>query len=114
MKKFRSAKLSNIHDINTTPITSTASPTQNPGQKSFDLLNAGIASVDPTILQHMSQKVERLLNKENAIVHASGSADSSAFMVESDTSLRPHHVTVAKNGKVSCNHGQKLAPCARS
>ena len=101
MKKFCSAKLSNIHDTNTTPITSTVSPTQNPGQKSFDFPNAGIASVDPTILQHMSQKVERLLNNKNAIVHATGSADSSAFMVEStsDTSLRPHYVTGAKKWK---------------
>ena len=77
--------------------------TQNPCQKSFGLLNAGITSVDPTILQHMSEKVERLLNKENAIVQAPGSVDNSAFMVESDTSIRPHYVTIAKNGKVCCS-----------
>ena len=99
VKKFRSAKLSNIHDTNTTPITSTASSTQNPSQKSFDFLSASIASVDPTILQHISQKIERVLNKKNAIVHAPGSADSSAFMVESDASLRPHYVIGAKKWK---------------
>ena len=103
VKQFCSAKVSNSCDTNTTPTTSSATPTQNPGHKSFDLLNAGITSVDPTILQHMSQKVERLLNKENTIVQAPGSAGNTAFMVESDTSPRPHHVTVAKNGKVSCS-----------
>ena len=50
----------------------------------------------------MSEKVERLLNKENAIVQAPGSLDNSAFMVESNTSIRPHYVTIAKNGKVCC------------
>ena len=103
VKKFRSAKVSNSGDGNTTLTTSTVASTQNPCQRSFDLLNAGITSVDPTILQHMSQKVERLLNKENAIVPAPGSVDNSAFLVESDTSTRPHYVTIAKNGKVSCS-----------
>ncbi len=103
VKKFRSAKVSNSHNTVTTPTTSSATPMQKPDHKSFDLLNAGIASVDPTILQHMSQKVERLLNKENAIVQAPGSAGNTAFMVESDSSPRPHHVTVVKNGKVSCS-----------
>jgi hypothetical protein len=103
VKQFCSAKVSNSCDTNTTPTTSSATPTQNPGHKSFDLLNAGITSVDPTTLQHMSQNVERLLNKENATVQTSGSAGNTAFMVESDTSPRPHHVTVAKNGKVFCS-----------
>ena len=103
VKKFRSARVSNNHNTNTTLTSSTATPTQNPDQKYFGLLNAGITSVDPTILQHMSQKAERLLNKKNAIVQAPGSVDNSAFMVESDTSPRPHYVTIAKNGKVSCS-----------
>ena len=103
VKKFRSARFSNSRYSNTASTSSTASPTQNPCQKSFGLLNAGITSVDPTILQHMSEKVERLLNKENAIVQAPGSVDNSAFMVESDTSIRPHYVTIAKNGKVCCS-----------
>ena len=51
----------------------------------------------------MSEKAERLLSKENAIVQAPGSVDNSAFMVESDTSIRPHYVTIAKNGKVCCS-----------
>ena len=103
VKKFRSARFSNSHNSNTASSSSTATPTQNPCQKSFGLLNAGITSVDPTILQHMSEKVERLLNKENAIVQAPGSVDNSAFMFESDTSIRPHYVTIAKNGKVCCS-----------
>ena len=65
VRKFRSARFSNSHYSNTASTSSAATPTQNPCQKSFGLLNAGITSVDPTILQHMSEKVERLLNKEN-------------------------------------------------
>ena len=61
-----------MQDSQTATIPTPHRPRAQLLHKSFGLLNAGITSVDPTILQHMSEKVERLLNKENAIVQAPG------------------------------------------
>ena len=36
-------------------------------------------------------------------MQAPSSKDAEAFMVESETMVKPHYVTVAKNGKVTCN-----------
>ena len=47
VKKIRSARFSNSHYSNTASTSSIATPTQNPCQKSFGLLNAGITSAEP-------------------------------------------------------------------
>ena len=36
-------------------------------------------------------------------MEAPSSKDAEAFLVESETMVKPHYVTVAKNGKVTCN-----------
>ena len=62
-----------------------------------------VKSAHLTTLQHILEKVENLLNKESAVIAAPGSKGVEAFMVESKTMVRPHYVSVAKNGKVTCN-----------
>ena len=62
-----------------------------------------IKSAHPTTLQHILQKAEHLLNKNRAVMQAPSSKDAEAFMVESETMVKPHSVTVTKNGKVTCN-----------
>ena len=51
----------------------------------------------------MSGKVEKLFNKPNSVVQAPGSASNSSFMVESDSKMEPHYITIAKSGKITCN-----------
>ena len=51
----------------------------------------------------MSGKVENLLNKPNSIVQAPVSSGNSSFLVESDSKMEPHYVTIAKSGKITCN-----------
>ena len=50
----------------------------------------------------MSGKVENLLNKPNSTVQAPGSSGNSSFLVESDSKMEPHYVTIAKSGKITC------------
>ena len=105
VKKFQSAKMSKSSEC--TSVTETASTSSGAEQAriqiSVDLVNSGIKSVHLTTLRCMSEKVEKLLNKPNSIVQAPGSTDSSSFMVKSDSNMEPHHITIAKSGKVTCN-----------
>ena len=41
-------------------------------------------------------------DKERSIVLAPGHDGTSAFVVESQTLVKPHYVTASKNGKVTC------------
>ena len=72
-------------------------------QLTVDLKSQGITSINPTTLQYIAEKAENILNNDNAIVQAPGSANGTAFLVESTTMVRPHYVTKAKNGKITCN-----------
>ena len=51
--------------------------------------------------QSLVRKSEELLNRPGAITSAPGNSNS--FMVESQTSTRPHFVEIKKNGKVVCS-----------
>ena len=62
-----------------------------------------IKSAHPTRPQHILEKAEDLLNKDRAVMQAPSSKDAEVFMVESEM-VKPHYVTVAKNGKVTCNN----------
>ena len=52
-------------------------------------------------LEAISKKAKELLNKVGSVLRAPGSNE--AFVVESQTSVKPHYVTISKNGKISCN-----------
>ena len=81
---------------------SLCSASQRPGAHiTIDFEN--IKSAHPTTLQHILQNAEHLLNKNRAVMQAPSSKDAEAFMVESETMVKPHYVTVTKNGKVTCN-----------
>ncbi len=69
---------------------------------STDLVESGIQSAPAEILRSISNKAEELLNKNGSVVHAPGSDDGMAYMFESYTSVRPHYVSIVKNGKVTC------------
>ena len=71
-------------------------------QLTVDLKSQEITCINPTTLQYIAEKAESILNKDTAIVQAPGSANGTSFMVESTTMVRPHYVTKAKNGKITC------------
>ena len=105
VKKFRNTKMSNNSDCTGATETASTPPCAEQARIriSVDLVNSGITSLHPTTLQCMSGKVEKLLNKPNSIVQAPGSAGNSSFMVESDSKMEPHYITIAKSGKITCN-----------
>ena len=103
IKKFRSAKMSASNE---------SPPPHQPNSSSYSnerprvrILadSTNIKSAHPTTLHHIVEKAENLLNKDCAVIEAPGSKDVEAFMVENETMVRPHYVSVAKNGKVTCN-----------
>ena len=103
IQKFRSAKMSSITE--SPPAcqpNSLSSTNQRPGAH-ITIEFENIKSAHPTTLQHILEKAEDLLNKDRAVMQAPSSKDAEAFMVESETMVKPHYVTVAKNGKVTCN-----------
>ena len=99
LKKFHASKMSKECETNTT-IQGNSSPQRL--RLSIDLLQSGLTSVPAVTLQSISNKAEQLLNKEGSIVLAPGHDGTSAFVVESQISVKPHYVTVSKNGKVTC------------
>ena len=107
LKKFHDAQMSETANDTDNPscssITSeSSSPTIKRVNISTDLVESGIQSAPAEILRSISNKAEELLNKNGSIVHAPGSVDGMAYVVESYTSVRPHYVSIAKNGKVTC------------
>ena len=103
VKKFHGAKMS-VLSINSspTPPLPFASPETPEIEISVDLASVGITSASPTTLRNISAKAKMLLNKVNAIIQAPTGTGEQAYMVESETMARPHYVSVAKNGKVTC------------
>ena len=96
-------KLNDTDNPSCSSITSeSSSPTIKRVNISTDLVESGIQSAPAEILRSISNKAEELLNKNGSIVHAPGSVDGMAYVVESYTSVRPHYVSIAKNGKVTC------------
>lgn len=119
VKEFRHIKMSKNSDcIGVTETASTSSYAEQARIRiSVDLVNSGITSLHPATLQCMSRKIKNLINKPNSIVQAPGSAGNSSFLVESDSKMVPHYITIAKSGKITCNEcpmrkAQKI--CAHS
>ena len=103
--KFHNAKMlaGNGPQTDEAPQTQITAQIESQVQLTVDLKTQGLTSINPTTLQYIAEKVESILNKDTAIVQAPGSADGTAFMVESTTMVRPHYVTKATNGKITCN-----------
>ncbi len=70
-------------------------------QLSVNLSESEITSVTNVALEAISKKAEELLNREGSVLRAPGSKE--AFVVESQTSTKPHYVTILKNGKITCD-----------
>ena len=102
LKKFHSETMSEEkseqRDVNSQSSTST----QGQVNLSVDLAKSGLTCAPAVTLQCIANKAKELLNKEGSVVRAPGS-DSATFVVESQTSEKPHYVTQCKNGKVTCN-----------
>lgn len=102
--KFHHAKMSGEGpQIGEAPQTQRTDQIESRVQLTVDLQTQGITCVSPTTLQYIMKKAETILNKDTAIVQAPGSVYDTAFMVESTTMVRPHYVTKAANGKITCN-----------
>ena len=119
VEKFAKAKMSPEDESQTTSSVrndsqkQSAPPVTTP-RLSLNLENASIQSVPNVLLQAISRKAEQLLHSENSITLAPGG--SNTFMIESQTSARPHFVKVANNRKVTCDNclAYKSSKCAHS
>ena len=104
VKNFHNAKMSALSVDSSSPRPSTSqenSQTQEI-EISTDLASLGITSANPVTLQNVSAKAKVLLNAVGAIVEAPTSTGEQAYKVKSETMVRPHYVSIAKNGKVTC------------
>jgi hypothetical protein len=105
LRKFHDAQISETTNDNrycSSVIPESPSSTIERVSVSTDLVESGIQSAPAEILHSISHKAEELLNKNGSILQAPGSVDGMAYVVESYTSVRPHYVSIAKNGKVTC------------
>lgn len=111
LKQFHAEKMSKDPDDESTKLSNCAQNirsqlpiTTSLQQKrvSVDLVGSGVRSAPEMVLRSISEKAEKLLNTEGSIVRAPGPTDSFAYMVESQTSEKPHYVTLLKNGKITC------------
>ena len=94
-----------MFEVDTPPAcqpNSLSSTNQRPGAH-ITIEFENIKPAHPTTLQHILEKAEHLLNKDRAVMQARSSKDAEAFMVESETMVKPHYVTVTKNEKFTCN-----------
>ena len=117
MERFHKAKLSKGEESEATgivpaPTSATSAPC---GILSVDLLGANISSIPAATLQAIVKNSEDLLSREGAIIPAPG--NNKAYMVESQTSSKPHFVEIKKNGMVVCDGCPSFAAaklCAHS
>jgi hypothetical protein len=94
------------------PTSATSAPC---GILSVDLPGANISSIPAATLQAIVKNSEDLLSREGAIIPAPG--NNKAYMVESQTSSKPHFVEMKKNGMVVCDGCPSFAAaklCAHS
>jgi hypothetical protein len=103
LKKFHAAKMSDADTSGSDAsiIDQQHTTASEESQLSVDLSQSGITSVTNVTLEAISKKANELLNQEGSVLRAPGSSE--AFVVESQTSTKPHYVTIAKNGKITCN-----------
>lgn len=111
LRKFHAKGTSKVSNVDQTPLSgsdnvddtcSGLQPSPKRVRLSVDLGRADVRSVPSPVLNNITEKAEKLLNCEGSVVRAPGAADKVAYMVESQTSKRPHYVTLCKNGKVTC------------
>ena len=102
LRKFREARMTAAsNDDETSNVTEQQStPTAN--KFSVNFVSANVVSAPEEILNSIARKAEELLNSPQSIVCAPGSADNSTYIVESKMSAKPHFVSLAKNGKATC------------
>ena len=114
VKKFHNAKMSalSVDSSSPPPSTSQESPQTQEIEISTDRTSLGITSANPMTLQNVSAKAKVLLNEVGAIVEAPTSTGEQAYMVKSETMVRPHYVSISKNGKVTCADCPKI--CSHS
>ena len=96
VKTFHKAKISSTN--NSLTDEQNVSP-PNHQRATVDVCNVGLKSACSTTFQQISAKAEDLLNKHRVITQTPTSDQSVAYMFESKSMVRPHYVTVAKNGK---------------
>ena len=112
LKPFHAKGMSHVANVDNIPPTSgdidntgaSCSGVHPPMKRvrlSVDLGDEGIRSVPPAVLNSIAERAEKLLNWEGSIVCAPVTSGKVAYMVESQTSERPHYVDVCKNGKVT-------------
>ncbi|CAB4017313.1 Mitogen-activated kinase kinase kinase A [Paramuricea clavata] len=99
LERFHKAKMSNEKETET--ISTVPSQTVPRKVLTVNLLSANIQSLPAVTLQAIVKKSEELLNREGAITPAPG--NDKAFMVESQTTTRPHFVEIKKPGKLVCD-----------
>ena len=85
----------------TNPTELQCSPTAN--KLSINLFSESVVSAPEEILRSIHRKAEELLSNPHSIVAAPGSTDNRAYIVESKMSAKPHLVSLAKNGKATCD-----------
>ena len=101
LEKFHRAKMSNEKESELISIDPDPGATVPRKVLAVNLLSANIRSLPAVTLQSIVKKAEELLNREGAITSAPG--NNMAYMVESQTTTRPHFVELKKNGKVICD-----------
>ena len=90
-----------------TPTEMTGSPTHSPVEEEIqrsvtparllvNLERSSIKSVPQDVLKLIQSKAESLLHQDGAIVQAPGKNNNSVFMIESQTSSKPHFVQIYK------------------
>ena len=84
----------------TNPNELQCSPTAN--KLSINLVSESVVSAPEEILRSIHRKAEELLSNPHSIVAVPGSTDNRTYIVESKMSAKPHFVSLAKNGKATC------------
>ena len=96
LQKFREEKMEELGNTLIEAIGSSSEKDNPPSSCSMKL------SVK-VVLKSIHKKAEALLNSPQAIVSAPGCMEHMAYMVKSDMAEKAHFVSIAKNGKVTCD-----------
>jgi len=101
--KFREARMTAV------PPEQEASKPNDPTERqltanklSINLDDEGVISAPEEILNAITRRAEELLSNPQSIVSAPGSTDNRTYIVESKISSKAHFVSLAKNGKTTC------------
>ena len=103
--KFREARMTSVPPEQeasnaSNPTEPQLTPTAN--KLSINLVDEGVISAPEEVLNAITRRAEELLSNPQSIVSAPGSTDDRTYIVESKISSKPHFVSLAKNGKTTC------------